>query len=92
VGGSEPCAKKMVTRALEQGSSWPGIDKTLRIIDDFRKGLQLSWNNPDNHLWYALFLRSESRFQEAIEQANAGTEIDPPIVNMTVGSTYLLGA
>lgn len=32
VGGCEPCAEKMVTRALGQGSSWQDIDKTLRII------------------------------------------------------------
>ena len=63
---------------------WPAAD------EDFKKGLQLSSNNPDNHLWYALFLRSEGRFQEAIEQANDGRNLDPlsPIVNMTVGSTY----
>ncbi len=32
VGGCEPCAEKMVTRALAQGSPWQDIDKTLRII------------------------------------------------------------
>jgi len=37
VGGCEPCAEKMVTRALEQGSSWQDIDKTLRIIADMQR-------------------------------------------------------
>jgi alkylhydroperoxidase/carboxymuconolactone decarboxylase family protein YurZ len=37
VGGCEPCAEKMVTRALEQGSSWEDIDKTLRIVADMQK-------------------------------------------------------
>jgi hypothetical protein len=37
VGGCEPCAEKMVTRALEQGSSWQEIDKTLRIIADMQR-------------------------------------------------------
>lgn len=37
VGGCEPCAEKMVTRALGQGSSWQDIDKTLRIIADMQK-------------------------------------------------------
>ncbi len=32
VGGCEPCAESMVTRALKQGSSWQDIDKTLRIV------------------------------------------------------------
>lgn len=32
VGGCEPCAEKMVTRALAQGSPWQDIDKTLQII------------------------------------------------------------
>jgi len=37
VGGCEPCAEKMVTRAVEQGSSWKDIDKTLRIIADMQR-------------------------------------------------------
>lgn len=31
-GGCETCAEKMVARALEQGSSWQDVDKTLRIV------------------------------------------------------------
>jgi hypothetical protein len=30
--GCEPCAEKMVNRALQEGNSWQDIDKTLRII------------------------------------------------------------
>lgn len=37
VGGCEPCAEKMVARALAQGSSWQDIDKTLRIIADLQR-------------------------------------------------------
>jgi alkylhydroperoxidase/carboxymuconolactone decarboxylase family protein YurZ len=37
VGGCEPCADKMVKRALEQGSSWQEIDKTLRIIANMQR-------------------------------------------------------
>ena len=37
VGGCEPCAEKMVTRALEQGSSLQDIDKTLRIVANMQK-------------------------------------------------------
>ena len=33
VGGCEPCAENMVNRALQQGSSWQNIDKTLRIVE-----------------------------------------------------------
>ncbi len=32
VGGCETCAEKMVARALQEGSSWQDVDKTLRII------------------------------------------------------------
>lgn len=32
VGGCEPCAEKMVTQALAQGSSWQEVDETLRIL------------------------------------------------------------
>ncbi len=37
VGGCEPCAENLVTRALRQGSSWQDIDMTLRIIADMLK-------------------------------------------------------
>ncbi len=37
VGGCEPCAEKMVTQALAQGSSWQDIDETLRILSDMQK-------------------------------------------------------
>jgi hypothetical protein len=37
VGGCEPCAENMVKRALQQGSSWHDIDKTLQIIASLQK-------------------------------------------------------
>jgi hypothetical protein len=37
VGGCETCAEKMVTRALEEGSSWQDVDKTLRIVESMQK-------------------------------------------------------
>lgn len=37
VAGCEPCADKMVKRALEQGSSWQEIDKTLQIIASMQR-------------------------------------------------------
>ncbi len=37
VGGCEPCAEKMVTQALTQGSSWRDVDETLRILANMRK-------------------------------------------------------
>jgi carboxymuconolactone decarboxylase family protein len=36
-GGCEPCAEKMVTQALAQGSSWQEVDETLRILADMQK-------------------------------------------------------
>lgn len=36
-GGCEPCAEKMVTQALAQGSSWDDVDETLRILADMQK-------------------------------------------------------
>jgi alkylhydroperoxidase/carboxymuconolactone decarboxylase family protein YurZ len=35
--GCEPCAEKMVARALEQGSPREHIEKTLQIVDGMRK-------------------------------------------------------
>lgn len=37
VGGCEPCAEKMVTQALAQGSSWQDVDETLCILADMQK-------------------------------------------------------
>jgi alkylhydroperoxidase/carboxymuconolactone decarboxylase family protein YurZ len=37
VGGCETCAEKMVERALREGSSFPDIDKILRIIAGMQK-------------------------------------------------------
>lgn len=37
VGGCEPCAEKMVTQALAQGSAWQDVDETLRILADMQK-------------------------------------------------------
>ena len=36
-GGCEPCAEKMVIRALGQGSSWQDIEKTLRIVASMQR-------------------------------------------------------
>jgi hypothetical protein len=37
VGGCEPCAENMVNRALQQGSSWHDIDRTLQIVAGMQK-------------------------------------------------------
>ncbi len=37
VGGCEPCAENMVKRALQQGSSWHEIDKTLQTVASMQK-------------------------------------------------------
>ena len=37
VGGCQPCAEKMVTQALAQGSSWQDVDETLCILADMQK-------------------------------------------------------
>jgi hypothetical protein len=43
VGGCEPCAEKTVKRALEEGSSWQDIDKTLRIVASMQKADCFAW-------------------------------------------------
>lgn len=37
VGGCEPCAEKMVTQALAQGSSWQDVEETLQILAAMQK-------------------------------------------------------
>ena len=37
VGGCEPCAESTIKRALQQGSSWEDIDKTLQIVANMQR-------------------------------------------------------
>lgn len=37
VGGCEPCAERMVTQALAQGSLWEDVEETLNILAAMQK-------------------------------------------------------
>jgi TolB-like protein/Tfp pilus assembly protein PilF len=45
--------------------------------DEYRKGIELSPNYPQGHLWYMNLLVAEARFDEALEQCARVRELDP---------------
>ncbi|HEV8202205.1 MAG TPA: tetratricopeptide repeat protein [Candidatus Polarisedimenticolia bacterium] len=44
---------------------------------EFRRGLELNPNYAPGHQWYAVFLASEGRFEEAVAQITRARELDP---------------
>ncbi len=58
--------------------------------EHFRKALELSPNYAPGRLWHTLYLRSAGRFDEALQEAVRGQQLDPlsPLMEMTIGSTY----
>ena len=59
---------------------------------EFRKGLELNPNYAPGHQWYAVFLASEGRFDEAVAQITRAHELDPLslIIGDVVGWIYSL--
>jgi len=59
---------------------------------EFRKGLALNPNYAPGHQWYAVFLASEGRFEEAVAQITRARELDPLslIIGDVVGWIYAL--
>src|SRR5882724_296139 len=58
---------------------------------EYKRAIELNPNYPIAHQWYAIFLMSVGRFDEALTQARRAQELDPlslPI-NMTVGWVLL---
>ena len=58
---------------------------------EYKRAIELNPNYPVAHQWYAVFLMSVGRFDEALAQARRAQELDPlslPI-NMTVGWVLL---
>jgi TolB-like protein/DNA-binding winged helix-turn-helix (wHTH) protein/Flp pilus assembly protein TadD len=58
----------------------------------FRRALQLNPSYASGHQWYAVFLASRGRFDEAIAQINLARQLDPLslIINDVVGWIYAL--
>ncbi|HEV8199576.1 MAG TPA: hypothetical protein VGS03_06115 [Candidatus Polarisedimenticolia bacterium] len=59
---------------------------------EFRKGLALNPNYAPGHQWYAVFLASEGRFDEAVAEITRARELDPLslIIGDVVGWIYSL--
>lgn len=63
---------------------WTGAEK------EYRRGVELASGMEQPHRFYAEFLRTMSRWDEAIAQAQKAQELDPlsVVTNKTLGATY----
>lgn len=63
---------------------WAGAEK------EYRRGIELAPGMEQPHRFYAEFLRTVSRWDEAISEARKAQEIDPlsVVTNKTLGATY----
>ncbi|MGH9556755.1 MAG: FlgO family outer membrane protein [Terriglobales bacterium] len=59
---------------------------------EHKRALELNPNLADGHFRYAVFLRTANRYQEAIEEARRGQELDPASTEQRagVGGAYLI--
>ena len=48
-----------------------------RAESELRHGLELKPDSPLGHTWYAIFLSSQGRFEQGIQQARIGEALDP---------------
>jgi TolB-like protein/DNA-binding winged helix-turn-helix (wHTH) protein/tetratricopeptide (TPR) repeat protein len=54
---------------------------------EFKRGIELDPGSPSAHLWYAAYLSTMGRPEEAIAEATQALQLDPlsPLANMTLG-------
>jgi serine/threonine protein kinase/tetratricopeptide (TPR) repeat protein len=97
-----PKAKAAARRALEIDSSIAEAHTALAYYyaryewnwvaaeHEFLRALQLNPNYPTGHQWYAEFLSSMGRHEEAIREIKRAQELDPLslIINTVVGNLY----
>jgi eukaryotic-like serine/threonine-protein kinase len=64
---------------------WAGAER------DYKRAIELNSNYPIGHSWYAVFLMSDGRFQEALAEISRAQELDPLSIpnNMILG--WILG-
>jgi Tfp pilus assembly protein PilF len=64
---------------------WPGAER------DYKRAIELNSNYPTAHSWYAVFLMSDGRFEEALAEISRAQELHPLSIpnNMIVG--WILG-
>jgi tetratricopeptide (TPR) repeat protein len=60
---------------------WPGAER------DYKRAIELNPNYPIAHSWYAVFLMSDGRFEEALAEIGWAQELDP----LSIPNNMLLG-
>ena len=99
-----PKAKSAALKALEIDSSNAEAHTSLAYYyskyewnwaaaeHEYLRALQLNPNYPTGHQWYAEFLSSMGRHEEALREIKRAQELDPLslIINTEVGNLYLM--
>jgi serine/threonine protein kinase/tetratricopeptide (TPR) repeat protein len=101
-GEAYPRVREFAGRALELdpslGSAWACLAGTAENWDwnwdraekNYLKAIELEPNNATSHQWYADFLSTHGRFDEATEQIDLAQKLDPlaPIIGLTKAGIY----
>jgi TolB-like protein/Tfp pilus assembly protein PilF len=97
-----PLAKELVAKALEIDENLAEAHNTKAYITGmyewrwaeaepgFKRSIELNANYATAHQWYAEYLYTLGRFDEAIEQAQRAQELDPlsVIIHVIAGAVY----
>ncbi|MEE9501831.1 MAG: protein kinase [Candidatus Aminicenantaceae bacterium] len=92
-------AKNSINKALEIDDSLGEVYSSMGFINvsfewdwaaaekNYKRGLELNPKYAYAHGWYAVFLMTQKRFDEAVEQARQAIELEPlsPIMNALLG-------
>lgn len=64
---------------------WPGAER------DYKRAIELNPNYPIAHSWYAVFLMSDGRFEEALAEIRRAQELDPLSIPNNMIAGWILG-
>jgi len=97
-----PKAKAAVDRALEIDNALAEAHTSLAFIyeeqwkwaeaeQEYKRAISLNPNYSTAHLWYQIYLRAMSRFDEALAEIKRAREIDPlsPIIAVNLTTVYI---
>jgi Tfp pilus assembly protein PilF len=79
-----PEAHTALARIAQQEWDWAGAERA------YRRAIELNPSDAAAHIWYAFYLSSMQRSEEAVAQAKRAQRLDPvsPLINTWAGHAY----
>jgi tetratricopeptide (TPR) repeat protein len=79
-----PNAYTALARSLQTEWDWAGAERA------YQRAIELNSSDAAAHIWYAYYLSSMRRFEEAVARAKRAQQLDPvsPLINTWAGQTY----